>query len=280
MKRILYFLLLNVSCVLYAQEYIPILQEGNEWGIDYGTDQGTFSTPFSIDGEEIINGISYKTFYGCKFREENGLLIYLDDDTDEEVIMLDFNLEIGDNFEIHQNNDCLNNFGGDSYFIEVIDVTSMFIAGMERKIIETDNYTGFGSIEYWIEGIGSTSGLTAGFGVIDASRYLVCFTNDGETTFFNEATMCDNTSLGLEDLDANKSSFAPNPVVNTSILYLSEGNSVDTLIIYDLNGRLVIKDAISINQYQLKNTDLKSGMYIYHVIGNGKIINSNRLLIK
>ena len=153
-----------------------------------------------------------------------------------------------------------------------------FIAGENRKVIFFEDL--FGDEEHWIEGIGSTGGIAPGQEYEDAGNYLVCFTKNGETTFFNEATMCDNTFLGLDDLSKDKVTLSPNPITTVAILKLPQSLPNASIKYYDLNGKLIQEAKITDNEVLISKDDFVTGMYFYQVCNDTKVEHSGKFLVK
>lgn len=73
----------------------------------------------------------------------------------------------------------------------------------------------------------------------------------------------------------------PNPT-SESVNFLLEGHSFDkmTLRIFDLYGKLVDYHLYSGNQFTWYRNQLQSGMYVYLLESEGKVINSGKLIIR
>lgn len=279
---LLFLLIFSFNTSVFSQEYIPMLQDDNVWGLDewgYTFDVGVsiLSRDVMIIGEEIIDGITYKEIspFFCLWREENGV-VYEYVEGGDDIIVLDFTLEVGDTFSI----DFDTCFSSRSmyYDLTVIDVYEDFIAGENRKVIFFEDL--FGDEEHWIEGIGSTGGIAPGQEYEDAGNYLVCFTKNGETTFFNGATMCDNTFLGLDDLSKDKVTLSPNPITTVAILKLPQSLPNASIKYYDLNGKLIQEAKIIDNEVLISKDDFVTGMYFYQVCNDTKVEHSGKFLVK
>ncbi|MEX0998331.1 MAG: T9SS type A sorting domain-containing protein [Flavobacteriaceae bacterium] len=291
--RVLFFFLCCLTAS--AQQYLPMLQEDRQWSVDmiFGDPFGGTPPPISTEqitltGGVVVNGQTYFRVNnnsgetGCLVREENGI-VYRLGPNDQEHIMYDFTLEVNDTFELP---DILM----DSYCsiygwyifeqtLVVVDTYTQNIAGANRKIIEFEEYDN--GIEYWIEGIGSIRGFDPVGETVDTNTtQLVCFTEGGQTTFFNDATSCDNTTLSLQDLHKPKFLLVPNPVKQTSQILLPPNSNGYTIKIFDLNGRLLNEFANQKNTLTIKVGDFLSGLYFYQVFEGNKHLNTERFLVR
>ena len=296
MKRILTvasFLFLNIS---FAQPYLPMLEEDHVWNSDFyvdpfgGGQTGIVSSENYVAGETVINNQSYKSVYidgelgSCLVREENGIVYRYDTDTSQEYIMYDFTLEVGDTFEfpdVMYNSFCgyLEFYNGPLDMM-VTERTTEFIAGQDRVVITFD-YISERNIQcQWIEGIGSTLGFDPVGDVIDiGSHYLVCFTENGTTYFFNNASACDNTTLSVSDNLKHQIVLAPNPVENISILQLPSELNIDTVRIFDITGRVISEEIITKDYMTINAMDHAAGIYFYQALRNNSVIKLDRFVV-
>ena len=61
----------------------------------------------------------------------------------------------------------------------------------------------------------------------------------------------------------------PNPVTNTSILQIPEALNIDSIKIFDFNGRLVKEFTIQNNNIAINAMDYASGLYFYQIYAEG-----------
>ncbi|MFK5981857.1 MAG: T9SS type A sorting domain-containing protein, partial [Flavobacteriaceae bacterium] len=176
---------------------------------------------------------------------------------------------------------CNQYYGGYPYDdLTVIQVDYIIIAGEERKVITFNEY-GFYTNYQWIEGIGNITGFDLIWEVIDITggSLLVCFTTGGETYFFNEATSCDNTTLGIADSFKEQIILYPNPVVQRSILQFPEELEINKVKIYTINGRLIRDKNVS-KYLIIDNMNYASGLYFYQIFSNDKLIKTEKFIVK
>ncbi len=280
MRILLFFLItLYFNKPVLSQEYIPMLQQDNSWGVDFwGSNfNGSFnvqSFKVIISGEQDIEGVIYKEIspFGCLWREENGIIYEFVEDGEERIV-IDFTLEVGDVFEIEY--DLCYSYRSFYYDLVVTAVYEDFIAGEVRKVIEFSDYG-----ELWIEGIGSTEGIAPGAEDPDSGNYLVCFEKNNETTFFNGATMCNNTFLSIEENRKPQLKLFPNPVTYISTLQLPETLSNGIIRYYNVTGKLLKEEVLLSNEVQIKRNDLNAGIYLYQILNGGIVQYANKFLVK
>ena len=292
-------LLLGCSLMItlsFAQPFLPMLEDDHVWNTDFyvdpfgGGQTGIISSENFVAGETIINNMSYKSVYidgiqgSCLVREADGIVYRYDIDASQEYIIYDFTLNIGDTFIIPQV--MYESFCGAIEIyngwdeLTVTDKTTEFIAGENRLVISFDYLSEFNIQCKWIEGIGSSLGFDPVGDVIDiGSRYLVCFTKNGTTYFFNNATACDNTTLDVPDNLKKEIVLAPNPVSDISILQFPSELNVDKLRIYDITGKLVSVEAITKDYAIINAMDYASGLYFFQVIIENKVIKTDRFIV-
>ena len=266
-----------ISLISYSQ-YLPMLEEGNAWGSKTShQEEPTTYYQFEIGEEVEINNVLYKRIYlnnqvtNCSIREEDGI-VYQIESSNQEKILFDFTLEVGDTFN-HPFFSCFMSGNGPT---TVLSVNTQFIAGQDRKVLEMSGF----SDEFWIEGIGSTAGgLFGDVNWIEGESSLICFNHKGETYFFNNNTEC-NIVLSNNEFSINKISVIPNPISEKSILQLPIEAAIDLLVIYNLSGKIIKEEIITTNNYTINNIDYASGLYFYQIFSNGKHIKTDKFIVK
>jgi hypothetical protein len=241
---------------------------------------------FNFIGEEVIDGKTYKILYRdgaistCRMREENGVIYSYDTSIGIENVMIDFNVEIGD--MLIEGFYCPNGFGGTIASFEVINITTEFIAGENRKVIEIEGFDEVGDpfdyFEYWVEGIGSLNGLSPFSYNWDFYNLLTCFKEDGTTYLFNGFSSC-TPPLGIDDQLLNEIILVPNPVLNISVLQLPKALGIDQLRIYDISGKLISEEIITKDYKHINATDYASGFYFYQVFRSNSVIKTDRFIV-
>ncbi len=295
MKRLLLFGILLCLNISLAQPYLPILDENHIWSVDVelcpfgGGTYGTLTHQVSLGGTTVINGKTYYTVvnnYGesCQVREEGGIVYKYKSFLNDEIPIIDMNLEVGNIFNVDLVEDYCSHGGGNNLFfeLEVFAVTTEFIAGQDRKVIELGDTGWPGYNIKWIEGIGSDKGFDSFGETVDITcdTKLVCFNDNGVITFFNGATACDNTNLSVPDSMKDHMVLAPNPVEDISILQLPSELNIDTVRIYDITGKVISVKTITKNYMTINAMDYAAGIYFYQALSVDKVIKTDRFIVK
>lgn len=285
----LFVLVFLISLISYSQ--IPTLDENNNWtriGWSFWAGGYVDLDIITILGEQVINGKIYKIIYrdgeltNCRLREENGVIYSFEENINDEKIMINLNLEVGD--VLNEDYFCLSNSsGGVIVSWSVMEVTTEFIAGANRRVLTLEGYDIFGTelyYENWIEGIGSSNGLIP-FGYnYDYWSKMTCFSENGNVTLFNGFNECEPPILSSNDFNIDNIVIYPNPISERSILQLPPNRSINHLIIYNLSGQIVLNKIITTNNYILKNIDFASGIFFYHVFSDKKLIKTEQFIVK
>ncbi len=173
--------------------YVPLVHEGNDrqkWNVVYIASMNYpndyFTEIQSIRDNINLDGVDYKLVwtedvYDSKriagaVREEDKR-VYLrrkwSQSYEEEVLLYDFNLTVGDTVTV--------NWFGET--LMVLEESEVEVNGtMRRKLI-------FGPDEYWIEGVGSSYGfLNSGYEeMVGSFVHLLCYHENGDLVWDNEA---------------------------------------------------------------------------------------------
>jgi len=299
--------LLTLACGLTfflaeAQDYVPMLQEGNKWSVDvyYNTlppgcepnCQYTVTPQIALGAIEMVDGKSYYRIMSdgtptCLIREENGMVYQYDVDAQLDRVLFDYTLEVGDTFftagsAYDISDKCINHDawpGWEDLTVAAVDFVEL--AGALRKVITFDQNGYFGNFQ-WIEGIGNITGFDFMWEAVDFTdgSLLVCFETDGLNYFFNDATSCDNTTLGITDLPSYKSMLHPNPVTATSILQFAAEGLADTVHIFDINGKQVRSIPVLTDYILINAMDYRAGLYFYQVSSEGKILKTKKFIVR
>lgn len=290
-------------CFSHAQDYLPMLNAENVWSTDIynepfdpdcticGCCAFTVTQQVTVSGSVVVNGQTYKRVLNnqgetsCLVREDNGFIYKYSDISEEEVLYYDFTLELGDIFNLPQtdNQYCgWEGFNNSVYEMEVINVSTQSIAGEDRKVIEFDFSNELGINETWIEGIGSVLGFDPIGETIDFTfgTALACFTNNGDTTFFNGATSCDNTTLNVDDFPIAAIVLYPNPVITTSVLQFSAEGIADMVQIYNVSGSIVKELRVTSGYVLINAMDYRAGLYFYQVSSEGRLLKTEKFIVR
>ena len=251
-----------------AQEYEPMIQEGNEWctlnAIVCKDTEGHYNTLVNwLSGDTLINEVRYtkvmETLNGegtpyqvALLREEDGK-VWETYNGNSEILLYDFTANVGDSLVCGY---------GDYFVLDSISIEQ--IGGVDRKKfwfgLEYD-FTGEPyAMETWIEGIGSDLGLLFCGSYYFCGGYYraLCFHQDGELIWQNpEYDACVITSV--EEINDKVISVYPNPAMETVTI---DGVEAAEVQVYNALGQLVktVRDA-----NEIPVTDLPQGVYLLRI---------------
>ena len=253
-----------------AQEYVPMIQEGNEW---YTLDAQVCSTQSSrgyntlvhrIANDTLIDGVRYTKVMqtvndvgvptlAALLREEDGKVWerYLNG---SEVLLYDFTANVGDSLVCGY---------GDYFVLDSISIEQ--IGGVDRKKfwfgLEYDFFIGEPyAMETWIEGIGSDLGLLFCGSYFFCGGYYkaLCFHQNGELVWQNpEYDAC--LISDVEEIHDNELTVYPNPAYN---LVRINGVEAAEVQVYNTLGQLV-KTVRGTNEIDLSG--LVEGVYLLRI---------------
>ena len=259
--------MLAVAGVAKAQDYEPIIQEGNEWHtLDVIVNPGFppnhhYSTLIHwISDDTLVEGIRYTKVLETRngegtprlaalLREENGNVWKRESSTD--LLLYDFTAQVGDTVR----------FGDFAESFVVDSISFEQIGGVDRKKIwfglEYDITGEPYAIETWTEGIGSNMGLLfSGWFYATGGYYrALCFHQNGELLWQNEyygTCMID----AVEEMDISPISLYPNP---TSDVVHIEGVEAAEVLVYNSIGQSV---KTLQNSNEISAADLPEGLYL------------------
>jgi hypothetical protein len=301
MKRILLISFLFFLNISFAQPYLPVLEENNEWSVDIYYEPfkppnppyfWTITEQISVGGIVVIDGREYTQILrdeipSCFLREENGVVYKYDENASIDRVLFDFNLNVGETFNLigsaYDSYPYCSEIYSSLYEFEltVETVETIELAGEMRKVISFE-YAGGNSGEFrWVEGIGNITGFDLLWEAVDVTEgsALVCFTKNGTTYFFNNATACDNTTLYTPDNLKSEIVLAPNPVQDISILQLPSELNIDTVRIYDITGKVISEESITKNYITINAMDYASGLYFYQATSENEMIKTERFVV-
>jgi len=136
----------------------------------------------------------------------------------------------------------------------------------------------------WVEIGGGTNGFVYGMFAKDSNLYIGGgFTQVGSTPA-NHIAVWGNNPVGINEIQKNKkeTKVFPNPNNgNFTFEYELKNNESGTMNIIDITGKLVASYPLvnTKNSLQINAKDLNNGVYLYHVVVNGKTINTDKLVI-
>lgn len=271
---------------IFAQSYIPFPKDSAYWIEDvseqcdpYGIQLKHYE--YSYSGDTIINLKSFKKIflngYGlCAWGGNVGALF---DDTilrkvffipfpdSVEQILYDFTLNVGDT---------INGYFGGGAINTITSIDTVNFGGIDRKRF---SYSGGFVDPYYIEGIGSATGLLENIDQYWINSSLLCFSVNGVAIYpiTVSASACSLLSnSNNEKEDQFEFSVFPNPFSESVNFTFGEGKA-DQLILTDMTGIEWKKFYLKGNHFILNGNELSSGIYFYtlkkgnRVVWNGKL---------
>ena len=270
MAKVLLLLLLAVAGTAKAQDYEPIIQEGNEWHtLDVIVNPGFppnhhYSTLVHwISDDTLIGGVRYTKVMqtvndvgtptlAALLREEDGK-VWETYNGNSEILLYDFTANVGDSLVCGY---------GDYFVLDSISIEQ--IGGVDRKKfwfgLEYDFIGEPYAMETWIEGIGSDFGLLYCGSYYFCGGYYraLCFHQDGELIWQNsEYDACVITSV--EEINDKVISVYPNPAMEIVTI---DGVEAAEVQVYNALGQLVktVRDANEISV-----AGLAEGVYLVRI---------------
>lgn len=237
---------------------------------DYGQNLGTLC--IAPDGQVVIGGQTYtKIEYAphpydnvkeLVYREQNGRFYVIPQDSINEILVYDFNLQVGDLFQtdwawsLHDSIDL---------YVQSVDTVTT-LDGVERKKI---TLTGGAYSSYWgtwLEGIGSLEWIfvfPAYNGTLSGGFSFICHSDSTAIIYPSWADSLDCGFLtNIEEREKqSKVELYPNPV--NEKLHIDLNNSdAETLSIIDLTGRVMLERQITDNRFNLQlPNNMPTGIY-------------------
>ncbi len=293
------FALLWWMGTLYAQdEESQLLDPTMCWErkfASYGPDGSRTYTYYTVEGEMSQNNLSYHQLYTCSkkdvekeyqggFREADGKVYFLRANSDEEIVLYDFTLSVGDT--IHWKG--INGWNEETYILQAI--TPVEYGGRQR--LEYSFAQSYGDavsvdLDKWVTGVGSLGGplhpfYTSGI-ESDAcwcEETLVRFSWEGsvysaafhsnELTIDELCNQCQILSTDEVAMEKVGIRFFPNPMQETAILSFDPSVFHQPVIsIYDINGKLMFEQhQFNSASIVLEKTHFPKGMYLYKVVSD------------
>lgn len=245
-----------------AQTYVPFPTSADTtiWLQEIGivTSPPPYIYELFIEGDTIINNKAYSKIYSGDYNHttsyyqkairEEGKIVYLWDDSTE-VILYDFNAQLGDTIVWFGANDI------DKPYIHTVD--SVMIDGAYRKRYEVASQSSSVSI---IEGIGSDTGLFPKYYSFGDYRMLICFTLNNQTIYTapNHPNCITSTNQIKQE---DNISIYPNPTSdNLNIEF--ENTEQRELMIFNQLGQQVLNEISNETTVILNLEQLPKGFYV------------------
>lgn len=302
MKKIIAISIISLlaSNIIIAQEYQKLIEENKIWYVLDVVEcihpcHRTFIYKFQQD--TIINDMKYHTSYETtdstlqSFRNIN---IYLREDTASQKVfwwdsfdgkdrlLYDFSLNTGDTIIL----DLPIIATQIELIVGKVDTIQIGSSNRKRiKLIKPDKKN-ISEEEYWIEGIGSSSGILyvgLNLALISPSYQLRCVFQDNQH-IFSIGEPCYMSTVGIEKNNQISGSLKifPNPVINESVITFEEkGKNEDYILqVFDAQGNICFQNSFKKSlDYKVGNKDFAPGIYIATINNNKRILDMIKFII-
>ena len=276
MKQIVLIITFGIcSYNLLGQNYYPLIEEDKTWNVlsvawvgPFPWDTSYSTVSYKFLGDTIINSKEYFKLYKsdeeypsnwdlwCFMREDSNKRIwYRDWFADDESLMYDFSVEVGDSI-----------FAGiEPVYLHIDSISVDTINQEERKKYwiscnEMPEYH-----ETWIEGIGSSKGICWGGSVLIVGGWyrLLCMSELDNLIYQNPDYESCYLITGINEFEDPHLKLYPNPARNFIIIENSENIQIESISLINLKGQKIkLFDA---EKRHLDITKINSGVYFISV---------------
>jgi len=280
--------------ILRGQNYIPLVDSNKLWFV-YSEAMYPHEIETSIwkfSGDSVWNGENYFVVYkaidslhqdwhswGLIREDSTRKVFYKDPAIEQEELLYDFNVKVGDSLLIPPNITDIP--------IIVCDIDTIEMGGIIRKRYQLSReYCRSTPLDVWIEGIGSLLGIlnSKWIGTTGGYLALLCYLENDELIYTNpEFDSCYYVSTAIIEHPEEKINIKiiPNPVSNVSFININPVISADMkLEIYDIHGRLrIVKSFDSSGNCIIRQAELHNGIYFYRVIINKNMVKYGKIMV-
>lgn len=227
--------------------------------------------------EDTIISSYYNNYKGALRPDNNhNKVFFIPKDSLYEVLLYDFNLEVGDTVPVWHN-EFHSPIKVESIDTIVVNGISLRRFDMESKKMPESVYG-----RVIIEGIGSISDLVLIQNNLEGSHGFTCFLDFDKDFHYPEN--CENDILSIDN--NNKTNYetslsiVPNPCSNEFILsFENMNNEYQWAELTNFSGAIIKHINIFENKQKIETSQLTNGIYIVSVYNNYGLIKRNKLLI-
>jgi hypothetical protein len=285
------------SVLAVAQEYIPLLQEGNQWNVMVCENGGeshprvySHTNVYRLSGDTVIEGKRYlsliqssdklqETWKVAGFLREDAdvMKVYLREYDDgnrpgQEGVLYCFDVAVGDTV-ITIWPDSIRNIVEKVDFVEINGRNHRRITADSKFI--SDNYSGISSKNEWIEGIGHKNGILRRNAVWpgDMGSRLLAFIQNGETVY--NPYNYDTDFIWWTAFSEPAETVAPITLSVTGytlhVVGIAGSYSVD---VFSVDGKHLLHRKSSDGETDVQLSALPSGIYIVKVVSDKQNVSS------
>jgi len=298
-KIILLLLIIFLSNFIKGQSFIETTKKWST--VIHKLPSFTIMTEFiKFEGDTFIDLFTYKKVFRSTDEFQNNWAPYgfiretLDEkifyrtNISQEFLLYDFGLNINDVIETIGICGYANSENLSPIKFKVSQIDSLQFGTEIKKrfhmnpIFENDTSTI--PTDYWIEGIGSTSGIFHWEALLVGgdSYELLCFKNNDSLIYQNPSY---NSCYYITDLEKNNNEYFidiyPNPVKNKLKIKIKnlDLNKIFRLEIFDIFGNKIFFKEINDN-FEIDKNYLKTGILFYRVLCDEKLIKQSKIIIE
>ncbi len=294
--KIVLLTLATILTSLYSFAYRSIFgKHSTQWTIIFSRcTMINGADTFLVEKDTVINGLTYKKI----IQNHDYLMLGLmrEDtasgkvwniswaDSTEEIPLFDFTLQKGDTFDVRNQNYA----GYNEYppFYDILkEVDSVYYKdGLKHiRFKKVNTHVLPAEPMEFIEGIGSNySVLMKLMNTCFLDYYQLCTYKDGTKTSYNNLAFngdCNpTTTVKSVKPDINTTKLYPLPA-NTFLQIETEEFSINSFELYDLSGKLVLKQTIRSPKQKVDVTELRNGLYMARLIATTGEISNKKVMI-
>ncbi len=276
-------ILFLINIIAAQQQYYPLVEENKTWYVVHSFFGSPSATGvYKCEGDTLVGDTTYKIVYvtydefpiqwtkaGFLYEDENQRVVFskykaYDSTYFKPQLLYDFGAEIGDSLTISP----LNEFT-DQVEIVIAAMDSVLVDGEYRPRTWFD--CEISSWNFWIEGIGSNTGLLEpGFycTIICPGQDLYCVKKDG-ITIYPDAYTGECYVVGIDDVFEKKNVFSvyPNPASDYIELHTEQLFTEELYVrVNDLMGQLISHKSLGGSfPCRISVLNLTPGLYIYTI---------------
>lgn len=259
MKSIIFIILLLSVSNIQAQYQSIFGSTQTEWNFISLTCDVAIVDTYMHERDTTINDIEYHIINNwglLRESDQNSKLWYRNFHDDDEILILDLSLSMGDTFRINSKD-----FIVDSVYLE-----------NNLKIIEFD-YTPYNCGYYerlkFKEAMGPNLSFKFALTAEDFDADLLrCLTKDSITNNFLESYFgadCRSDLVNTQKIDKKDILVFPNPFSEELAIQFAD-NTLRTIDVYDMKGVQIFDKKTSLENIHINTTELHNGIYIIRIL--------------
>lgn len=276
MKKLLLLFIIASPFFVKAQAYVyhPFPTTTGCWSYQYYDDfhnaTGMFGG-YGLNGDTTIASVLYHRIGNRAVRESGKIIYYLPDTSSNEVILYNFNLNMGDTiFHPYGGAVCSN----DTVIVQYVD-TILLSDGYHR-------HYQLSSFATWIEGIGSLTDLFRPCNVlcVSGNDQLECMHGDsGAVYMYSTCQGC--LPVGVKEQTLLPDIIiSPNPFTSQTTITFSEAQKNTTINIKDIVGKEINTINFTGRQLVIDKAEMKAGIYFVQTTDEQKHICNKKIIIQ